>query len=499
MPALHRQSGVTLCLRSIAVVVAGCFALVLPGGCRSPLSFAKLGASSDDDPSIGDVKGPLERRVSADQWDRERRRMAERGQILEGLEEYEAAEGLYKAGEYRAAETAFKALVKARRRDGVTWGSRWEQFFVGETARKKPFGEIGDPIEEDAMFMLAECQFAQQEYSWAQDSFGELLEKYPSTRHLDQATRRLFRVAQYWLEFPVNAGEAEDLKLAKNEAGQPEWDGPARGPANWPLVPNVADRTRPVFDTHGRAVQALEWIWRYDATGPLADDALMLSATYHQRKGDNIEAARLYKLVRDQYPDSSHLRDAYLLGSHVTLASYSGPSYDGKTLHESKQLKETTRRLFPDLSAEQRQRLEAELAGVSAAEIEREWANVQFYQRKNQPESVALYCHKIINKYPDSEFAQRAREILKRQEQPTSGWPLAGLSRSNLASARSESRSDPSALAKPSDAPAPERRSFFYNPLRRASRTPALEPIENSDAAADQDADPGRTTLDLSE
>jgi TolA-binding protein len=441
-------------------LVVAVVALAVLSGCRSPLNIAALRSPLDDEPSIDSIKGPLERQVNAEEWNRQRQASDGRGQILEGLDEYETAEALYEAGDYRAAEKAFKQLVKARRRTQETWRSRVENF-LGGSASKKPFGELGDPIEEDALFMVAECQFAQQRYSWAQDSFGELLERYPSTRHLDQATRRLFRIAQQWLQYPVSADEAEDVKLAKNEEGQPEWAGPAGGPASWPLVPNVTDRTRPVFDTHGRALQALEWIWRYDAAGPMADDALMLSATYNQRKGDYVEAARLYKLVRETYPDSSHLRDAYLLGSHVTLASYSGATYDGKTLQEAKQLKETTRRLFADLSPEQRQRLDDELVRVEQEEVEREWAKVQFYLRKNQSESVALYCHKIINKYPDSEYAARARQVLAEQ-----------------------TRSGPGRLGR------------FGNVLRPAERPPTLEPVEEGPAGTPSEEAPGRVALE---
>ncbi len=102
-----------------------------------------------------------------------------------------------------------------------------------------------------------------------------------------------------------------------------------------------------MFDTDGRALQALRSIWLHDTTGPLADDALMLSANYHLRTGDFTESARLYKLLREQYPDSKHFENAFMLGSHVTLASYQGPSYDGKSLDEATKLKEAALRIFP--------------------------------------------------------------------------------------------------------------------------------------------------------
>ena len=128
-----------------------------------------------------------------------------------------------------------------------------------------------------------------------------------------------------------------------------------------------------------------------------------------QRKEDYVEAARLYQLVRDEYPDSSHFEDAFLLGSHVTLASYSGPDYDGKSLETARDLKEIAS-TFPTLTSEQRERLEEELVVLRRAEMEREWALVEFYIRKNQPASVAVHCNRILHRYPDTEFARRRLE-----------------------------------------------------------------------------------------
>ena len=124
--------------------------------------------------------------------------------------------------------------------------------------------------------------------------------------------------------------------------------------------------------TAGRALQALQSIWLNDANGPLADDALMLTANYHLQTGDFVEAARVYQLLREQYPDSPHFKDAYLLDSHVRLASYEGPGYDGRALQESRNLRETAQRLFPDLSAEERERLDDELRRIEFSEVARE-------------------------------------------------------------------------------------------------------------------------------
>lgn len=500
-----------------------CAAFLAPccAGCKSPMSSSALREPLDEE-MIDGIMGPTERRLRAEDWERRREQMASGGAVYEGFEEFESARKLYEDGEYRAAELAFKKLAHQRESEGKNWWIRAGEIFTSKKSSEDTlFGQYGDPIHEDALFMLAEAQFAQEKYSWAQDSYAALLEKYPSSRHMDEVTWRLFQIARYWLGVPGSPGSSEndrDLKLVSHES-----DGESTvaieevsGAAGWPLVPNLFDRTRPVFDTEGRAVQALETIWQHDATGPLADDALMLQATYAQRKNDFVEAARLYQLIREQYPDSSHFEDAFLLGSHVTLASYSGAEYDGQSLERARELKEIAR-TFPNLTDEQRSRLEQELTNLEQAEVEREWARVEFYLHKNQPASVAVYCNRILNRYPDSQYARRAWQILQEQEAKHNGrrrlrpWPFGNDENDEEDQDAEPQPPPPVAMTDPpvadeppaeGDAAAPEEdeagsRSWFPrfgNLLRPVARPPQLiePPADNQEQ---EDSEPARVQL----
>jgi TolA-binding protein len=483
---------IPLRMKRNSVWLAAALALMLLPGCKSGLNLAARTSPLEERASIDGVMGPTERRLHGEEWERRRSEMSESGISIEGLVEYEAAQKLYDAGDYATAEKSFKTLARQRGRAGKTWQTRWQEIFAGE----KPdsggaFNGFGDPIEEDALYMVGECQFAQKKYSWAQDSYGRLLEEYPSTRHLDNVTRRLFTVARYWLQLPGEDSEQGAVQLVEHTEGGDKAPSikPPGGVSRWPVVPNLADRTRPVFDTNGRALQALESIWQHDATGPLADDALMLQATYYHTQGDYVEAARLYGLVRDEYPDSAHFQDAFLLGSHVTLASYSGPEYDDSTLSESKRLKETARRIFADLSAEQRQRLDEELDRIRDAEVEREWAKVQFYLRKNQPASVALHCNQIINRFPNSKYAEQAAELLQQQQQAVGGMSWVPWRRprgvDGAASEGGGAQVRPVPATTSEESTAPSASPGTQNSLTPVERAPDLKRVQ-----------PGRATLD---
>lgn len=366
-------------LLALSVTLTGC---VLPWERR-----ALLGR----DDGIGNVQGPTERRLRnlfAGRKDALDQREDESGTLkpIPGTDEYLAAEAIFEQGDYKAAEAAFKKVAKKFKKSD---------------------------IREDALFMQAEAAYRQQHYADANDLYAQLLKEYPSTRHLDDVTKRLFEIARLWLDFPQTASLSDVQQVDYEDLSRKL---PAPNPSPKPrtpvFVPNFFDETRPTFDTEGNALSALRLIWLNDPTGPLADDALMMAASHYARRGNWIEADRHYTLLREEYPTSPHVQTAFIMGSHVKLMSYSGPEYDGKVLEDARHLKESTLRLYP--AAEDRERLERELEKIEEARAAREWQLVEFYTRKNNPRAQAVYCHIILDRFPQTSYAQRAREHLQK-------------------------------------------------------------------------------------
>lgn len=306
----------------------------------------------------------------------------------EAQKAYDEAQRLFDKGDYKASEEAAHDLAKEYR---------------------------NTVLEEDALFLEAESQYARKRYAAAQDTYSELFERFPSTRHMDVSTAHLFEIARTWLQFPevVKSAEVQPVNF-ENPASSPL---PKPKEAGFdvtravPFLPNVTDRTRPWFDTEGNALAALKSIWLNDPTGALADDALMLSASHYLRKGDYMEADRFYEILREEYPKSPHLEDAFVLGSHVKLMSYQGAAYDGTSLAEAEKLKESTLNLFP--ASGERERIEAELQKIADAAADRQWELVQLYRKKGRrfERSVAFSCHTLLTDFPDSKYAPEARRI----------------------------------------------------------------------------------------
>lgn len=374
--------------RSLPPLTLFAFAvLALCGGCQATRNVATpwSEAKSDGKPgTIAKLFGKTEDEILVDP------KLASLGRP-----EFEQAEATFKAGRFEEAEKSLKKFKK---------GGKYRNA----------------PVREDALFLIAECQFARKKYAAAQDSYDRLVKDYPSTRYLDRFSKRQFEIARYWLRNEENATgdviqkvnyeqpqKSEPIKLAPI---------PTRDPTRIvPILPNFFDPSRPMFDTDGRALEALKSIWLNDPTGPLADDALMLSATHALRTQDWIEADRLFTLLHEEYPKSPHLEQALILNSHVKLMAYQGPAYDGKKLEQSKQLKEQILKLYPQHP--DRERFLEEIRKIEEALARHDWEMVEYYRRQRRPDAQAIYCQSIIDRFGSTTYADRAKQKLKELEE----------------------------------------------------------------------------------
>jgi tetratricopeptide (TPR) repeat protein len=356
----------------LPTVITGAAIALLLGGCKTTTS----------DVSIKDIYGSTGRHAKNIV---EQARRETKGDPEVGLDEYNAARKLYDEKEYAKARKDFHKIVKK-------------------------YKKKHEPVVDDALFYRAECDFQLGHYPEAQDGYDELIKNDQSTKYMDTAVKRLYRIARYWLNSPKPVSEVE-LATFTSEDGeerlkqQPD----AHIPFEFRLRPNVTDRTRPLFDTPGRAVQALRSVHLHDVSGPLADDALMTLATYYFRKGNYRDADLYFSQIRQLDRKSEFEQAAYVLGAHSSYKSYQGALYDSKQLEEAQKLTKSALR-FADLP--QRPKLEGDLKRMDAELIEREWKRVQYYLGRREKSSAALHCEYLLETYPDSPQAAKAREAL---------------------------------------------------------------------------------------
>lgn len=370
------------CSVRVAVLWVLAIAVGLPG-CRSlrPADGEGIFAAKDM-LSTDRIRGPLERAL------------------------YNEEDALSR-GEKFSAEALQKVELARKQFDGRNFGQAARTY--KSIAKKYPDTSIG----EEAWFRMGECYFAMKEYPKAQDAYDKLFADYPSTKYVSDASERMFEIAKIWLEVsdPVAKSAIRTVSDENGTAAEPAPEQNSSPSARYGLIPNFFDPTRPVLDTRGRARNALRSIWLNDPTGPLADDALMLTASYYLQKGNFLEADRYFEILREEYPDSPHLEDAFVLGSHVKQMAYQGPYYDGTSLVSAENLKQKTLTLFPN--SKDRQQVREDLGRIYLLKAQRAWSNVELWKRKDNPRAVAIQCMQLMIDYPDTRYAEMARRELQ--------------------------------------------------------------------------------------
>lgn len=350
------------------------------------------------------------------------------------------AQSFYENGRYADAAGLFAEVAKQRNPKKFSLFRRSD--------KERP---VYDPLREEAVFYLAECEFMQNRLVKANDQYKLLVKDFPQSRYLDESTRRLFDIAQRWLG-------VEDFAVP-DEIQQVKFDGSHETPLSvkkpekkrFAFLPNLTDPSRPAMDTSGHAVETLKTIWLNDPTGPLADDSLMLAATHHLRSGRYRESARLLKILREEFPKSPHLKNAFVIGSHVELMSYQGAAYDEQNLLEAQDLKESSLRLFPGM--EDSSRLRSELKKIEDERGRREWDRILFWEKKNKPKAVAIYCRELLQNFPTSSYAALAQarlvELGEAEPAAESGRAQLGSANGQIRPFRQGTGSDPSGALAP--------------------------------------------------
>jgi outer membrane protein assembly factor BamD (BamD/ComL family) len=254
--------------------------------------------------------------------------------------------------------------------------------YAGAIALYQSAADLGPRsfTEEDALFMIGECYFFQDRYSYAVDAYQRLLKRYSNTRHMDRVSGRLYAVATYWRDHHQES-------------------------PHYSTTPNLIDSTRPWFDTHGYALKTYEAVWLSDPTGPLADDAVMQTANSHFQTENWDDADEYYTQLRRDFPNSKHIVKAFFLGYRAKLMRYQGPGFDSAPLTEAEELIETLLRQFnSQLSEEERRLVQAASQEVRAQKAERVWAMGEFYARKGQYRAARKYYEELLKQYPDQKL-----------------------------------------------------------------------------------------------
>jgi TolA-binding protein len=291
--------------------------------------------------------------------------------------------GMVKASGYGPSEP----IARAAFQEGKELFVQKKYLEAAEQFKTAAFRWPDTPLEEDALFLQAECYFFADEYVKAHDAFEVLFKKYSNTRHLETAVSREFAIGRFWEQM-------QDVKPL------------------WTIQPNFTDKGRPWFDTFGYALRAYQNVRMYDPTGPLADHSLMAAGAAHFRHNEFEEAALEFDQLRKDYPNSDHQVLAHILGMQAKMRVYQGDMYDKTALKEAHEIADSALTQFGSKLGSEQSRMLKSRSQIVEEEANRLYVLGQYYEKNQFHRSARYYYQNVIDEFPRTEKAELAKQRL---------------------------------------------------------------------------------------
>jgi TolA-binding protein len=286
--------------------------------------------------------------------------------------ELEGAKTLFREKKYGSAENIFHRLAK--------------------NTKNPP------TVLEEALFYEAECQYLQGNLRSAEPTYKKLLTEFRYGRHKDDANRRLFDIANFWLDDTRKVMQAYEEK---------------RDGKRWFIMPASYvhfSKDKPLLDMEGHALQALEEVRLNDLKGELGERALFYIATVKFFREDYKDADYYYSQLYENYPNSSLAPKAIKQAIVCKQLVAGGSMYDGRTAEEARKLIDTAARAYPQLNAREDTFLQKSLVAIHLQQADRDFRIAEFYRRTGHPGSAYFYYELVRRRYPETEYAKKATE-----------------------------------------------------------------------------------------
>ena len=283
------------------------------------------------------------------------------------------ARELFRRGEYSKAADLFHSLSDQKR--------------------------AGENIVSEAIFYEAECYRLQARYPKAADLYNRLLKMAPSNAFREQAAQHLYEICDYWLD---------DTRTAMKQARE------IRDHKRWFTTPRFLhfDKTKPLGDEEGRAIELLEQVHLADIRGDLhlGDKALFLCGAVHFFNENYAEADDKFSRIHESYPESPYTAQAMELAIISKHLSTGGSDYDGRKVAEARLLVDTALRTIPALAAKKEQFLTAQIGSITMQQAEKDFKIAEFYNRTGHPGSAWFYYDLVRLRYPGTGFDKLATD-----------------------------------------------------------------------------------------
>jgi outer membrane protein assembly factor BamD (BamD/ComL family) len=294
------------------------------------------------------------------------------------------------AGDLPEAET--NKLARAREYFRAQEYAKAEDFFNSVADREK-----NPPvIVQEAMYYRAECLRLQGHLPKAVDTYMSLLNKFPNNPYREQCVQHLFDIANRWLD---------DTRQAMREDKEGK---------TWFTLPRFVsfEKSKPLLDREGRALNTLEQVRVHDINGPLADRSLFLCGVVQMYNENYRDADMYFTQIYARHPESKLAPKSIELAIQCKHMSTGGSDYDGRKTAEARKMIQTALNNYPEMAhnKEMVRFLEDQRASIDLQQAEKEFNMAEFYRRRGHPGSAYFYYELVRRRYPNTKYARLAEE-----------------------------------------------------------------------------------------
>ena len=233
------------------------------------------------------------------------------------------------------------------------------------------------PDRDRGLFLLAEMYDQRGDKLRAFYHLDELMDLYPSSRLFYPSLERQYAIADRFLRGYKHRFLGMAVLSAKDEG-----------------------------------VEILFRIQERAPGSPIAERALLRTADHYYDDSQFDLASDAYAAYARSYPRSPEVPRVRLQQAFASLAQFRGLTFDATPVVDAKAQLEDVRAEYPDLAAEANvAEFLDRVDGILAARV---YQTADFYRRTNEPRAAVYNWRYLIENYPETAEAGRARQQLER-------------------------------------------------------------------------------------
>jgi outer membrane assembly lipoprotein YfiO len=158
------------------------------------------------------------------------------------------------------------------------------------------------------------------------------------------------------------------------------------------------------------AVEILRKVYEHQPTGDVADDVVLRIADYYWSNGQWQEAEDYYDKYCREYPNGEAVLRAELQRAKCAIENCRGARYDTTCLQLAYDRLRQFQAKYPEVA--EKENVEGLMQAVRFRQAEGLYEIAARYRRAGQPLSAAFYAERLRERYPDTTWAEMAKEFL---------------------------------------------------------------------------------------